>query len=669
MISNKSIKFRIILLSFLGMLGMCVITGANKYLDSIKNIEIEIARQSDDIAKSVLHNSQIEEKFRNSPDQALLNNHDANNKKIESLVREIEALSYDDDITSLAKKIVQVQQKHSKNFRTVGSNTFEINSAKDEIIKNIQFINTVLTQIVQDIDKEEAILVPTGDVLDASKAQLRVEFKDFTTYWDSKLIIIQNLFLNSNGEEYQTKTKDIDSKIKLKNSNIIELIKSINSEESEKIKSIWAKVDKLLPIIKEIEEKLYSLWQNNNALAKELDQTSSEMQSSTSTIASMVQNKMAEQSRKGDIFSITVSAAGIAVLFLFSLIITRAIIRPLNNTVSMLKDIAEGEGDLTKRLNVASKDEIGEMASWFNTFIAKIQTIISDVAGNAKALNQSSISLAKVSDEMAKGTEQTSIKAESAASAGEEMHSNMSSIAAAMEEASVNINMVASSSEQMSMSISEVAKSTENARTTTGSAVSIAKSASEQVNKLGIAAKEIGKVVESITDISNQVNLLALNATIEAARAGEAGKGFAVVANEIKELAKQTSDAAGEIKSRVEGIQSSTESTVSQILSISKIVTDINDTVSSIAAAVEEQSVTTKEITANITQASTGISEINDNVSQSNLLSGTIAKDISDVTYAADMMSKSSVKVSSSADELSELAGRLASMVGKFKIV
>nr|WP_320011745.1 methyl-accepting chemotaxis protein [uncultured Desulfobulbus sp.] len=83
--------------------------------------------------------------------------------------------------------------------------------------------------------------------------------------------------------------------------------------------------------------------------------------------------------------------------------------------------------------------------------------------------------------------------------------------------------------------------------------MSQAGSASSQVNELGLAAQEIGKVVEAITEISEQVNLLALNATIEAARAGDAGKGFAVVANKIKELARQTAEATGEIKRRYRG--------------------------------------------------------------------------------------------------------------------
>jgi len=668
MFVNTSIKFRIVLLSFLGMLGMCVIAGSNKYLDLGKNIQIQIGCKSDNIVKYVLQNSLIERDFGNSPLKSLLDNHKINQKQINNTVEEIETLSSSPTIKSLSKQILQIQQKHNQNFTTLAANIFKIDAAKAEILKNISSMTQTLTQAIENIDKEEAMLFTEAELLDGSKANLRVGFKEFMGYWDSRLIIIQNLFLTGNSEEYHTLKKESDNRINLKHDNIIEIIKSVNSEDSGDIQKVWSKVDIALPLIEDMEKRVYTLWENNQTLTEELGHTSTEMQSAATKIATTVQKEMAKQSRKGDVFSLAVSAGGIAVLFLFSLIMIRAIIRPLNNTVSMLKNIAEGEGDLTKRLPVISKDEIGEMARWFNIFIEKIQTIISDVSGNAQNLNGASISLSEIAGVVAKGAEQTNTKAASVAAAGEEMHSNMNSVAAAMEEAASNINMVASASEQISSTISEVADNTENARVITGNAVSLAKSASDQVNQLGMAAKEIGKVVESITDISDQVNLLALNATIEAARAGEAGKGFAVVANEIKELARQTSDATGLVKNRIEGIQSSTEITVSQILTISKIVIDINQTVSAIAAAVEEQSVTTREITGNINQASTGISEINKNVAQSNAVSGEIARDISDVTQAAGEMSESSAKVNKSAEALLTLSGNLTAMVGKFKV-
>ena len=355
-----------------------------------------------------------------------------------------------------------------------------------------------------------------------------------------------------------------------------------------------------------------------------------------------------------------------AALIIF--VISNSVAKPINDVVAGLKDAAEGEGDLTKRITVSSQDEVGDLAKWFNLFTERMQDIIKEVADNAAQLKQSGTELYDISAALSGGADQTTQRAQSVASASEEMSANMETVAGTMDEAATNINMVASATEEMSVTISEIAQSTEKARGVTNNAVTHAEGASGQVDELGRAAQEIGKVVETITDISEQVNLLALNATIEAARAGEAGKGFAVVANEIKELAQQTATATGEIKRQVSSIQSSTQVTVVQINNITEVVNEVNDIVSKIAAAVEEQSTTTKEIAGNVAQASQGIGDVNLNVGQSNTVSADIAREISEVTQAAGEMSNSSSQVSINAEQLSKLASQLDATVGKFKV-
>jgi len=349
-------------------------------------------------------------------------------------------------------------------------------------------------------------------------------------------------------------------------------------------------------------------------------------------------------------------------------LISRGITKPVAEAVAGLKDIAEGEGDLTIRLEVKSRDEVGELAKWFNTFMEKLQAIIKDVAVNAETLNSSADNLSKLSGQMSEGADNMSGRSNTVATASEEMSSNINSVAAAMEQAATNMNMVATATEEMTASVNEIAQNSEKARYTTGEAVAQANSASERVEELGQSAQEIGKVTATITEISEQTNLLALNATIEAARAGEAGKGFAVVANEIKDLAKQTAEATQEIKVKIETNQDSAAKTVKEIEQITKIINDVNEIVSTIATAVEEQSVTTNEIAGNVAQASQGIQEVNRNVHQSSTVAGEIAKDISAVNESANQMSSSSTQVNTNAGDLSKLSEQLQDMVGKFKI-
>ena len=288
---------------------------------------------------------------------------------------------------------------------------------------------------------------------------------------------------------------------------------------------------------------------------------------------------------------------------------------------------------------------------------------IKQLSETAKILTASSESLLEVSKQFEHDALETSQRSDSVAAASEQMSSNMQSMSSAMEETTMNMNHVASAVEEMNATIGEIAKNSENARNMTHLAVEQGQNASVQVSKLGEAAKKIANVTEVISDISEQTNLLALNATIEAARAGESGKGFAVVAAEIKELARQTSDATEEIKLTVEGIQTSTDGTVSEIENISVGINEINDIVSSIASAVEEQAVTSQEMSKNVGNASSRVAEINDNINQSSSVSTEIAENISIVHGSASQIAQNSLKLTSNSEELASLAQKLSAMV------
>ncbi len=355
----------------------------------------------------------------------------------------------------------------------------------------------------------------------------------------------------------------------------------------------------------------------------------------------------------------------VAILCSLHFIVTK----PIKKTVAMVKDIAQGEGDLTKRLTVKTKlhDEIDELSGWFNIFVEKLQTIIRDISRNTEVVDTSACDLSSISNTMSNGVVVLSDRAQTVAAAAEQLSANMNSVASSCEQAASNINVVAAAAEQMTNTINEIAVSSEQARTITAEAVTKSSDAVARINTLGQAAKDITRVTEVITEISGQTNLLALNATIEAARAGEAGKGFAVVANEIKELAKQTAVATLEIKDKINNIQSSTDGSVKEIAEISTVIGKVNDIVKNIATAMDEQSSATGEIAENISQASIGIQDVNENVAQSSSVSGDIAKDIAEVNRYTSEISGLSTKLDSSSQNLSELSSKLKSMVGKFK--
>ena len=385
-------------------------------------------------------------------------------------------------------------------------------------------------------------------------------------------------------------------------------------------------------------------------------------------------NTLANESGKEAELAANKATAFIAILLtiaiVLSIVLAIVIIRSITTPVGKASALAEimARGDFTAKLDIDQKDEIGIMANALNAMAVQLGSMIRDIVIGVNQLTSSSQDLASISNQLSSSARDTSEKSAMVATATEEMSSNIQSVAAAMEQSSANVNMVASSAEEMTATVHEIAQSAEKARAISESAVKQSSLTSEKMAVLGVSARNIGRVTETITEISEQTNLLALNATIEAARAGEAGKGFAVVANEIKELARQTAEATVDIKNQISEMQNTTAATVDDIAKISDVITEINNVISGIATAVEEQSAASGEIADNISQASQGIAEVNENVAQSTVVIAEITKDIATITQQSNHVDSGSAQVQSSAQILSKLAIQLESLTKKFKI-
>ncbi|MCK8601547.1 methyl-accepting chemotaxis protein [Desulfoferrobacter suflitae] len=361
-----------------------------------------------------------------------------------------------------------------------------------------------------------------------------------------------------------------------------------------------------------------------------------------------------------------IAVVGSLLILVVAFLFAHSISKPIDESVEFTKRMSQG--DFSDTLHVQRKDELGVLGGALNEMVGKLGQMLGEISDTVETLDDSSEKLSAIAQEVSTYAGQSSDKSNTVAVAAEEMSTNMTSVSAAAEQTSINLGMVASAAEEMTATINEIAKNSEKARNIAGRAVEKAQTASVTVDELGKAAREIGKVTETITDISDQTNLLALNATIEAARAGEAGKGFAVVANEIKELARQTAEATDEIRYRIEGIQEVTTDTVAKIERISAVINEVNDIVMAIATAVEEQSITTQDIAGNVSQAAQGLQEVAVNVSQSSAVAAEIAEAIADVNQGNMATSTSSSQIKASAEQLRELAENLKAMVKIFKV-
>jgi len=248
------------------------------------------------------------------------------------------------------------------------------------------------------------------------------------------------------------------------------------------------------------------------------------------------------------------------------------------------------EGDLTIHGEDShAKDEMGVLIEAIYKIRDSVRQSLVTLLNGVGTLYATSTGLSAVSEGLDTWANETTSKSNNVAAAAEELSVNSASVADSTGHASANLLSVAGATEEMSATVGEIAAKAEKSRTISDAATVQTQTVSTVMRQLGVAANEIGKVTETITAISAQTNLLALNATIEAARAGAAGKGFAVVANEIKELAQQTAAATDDIKTKIAGVQTSTDGAINDIGKITSVIGDVNELVGSIAVAIEEQ--------------------------------------------------------------------------------
>ncbi|MBI5740802.1 MAG: methyl-accepting chemotaxis protein [Nitrospirae bacterium] len=254
-----------------------------------------------------------------------------------------------------------------------------------------------------------------------------------------------------------------------------------------------------------------------------------------------------------------ISGSIIAAMVLLALgiimLVRKVITNRVHATVDMLKDIAQGDGDLTKRLITDTDDELGELSRWFNNFVDNIHEIIRTVQDNSDGVSSASTELSATADDLTKGSTNQKEQTETVASTVVQISQSISDVvnnAVVSAKASREASDIASKGKDI---VEGTVRKMENIADTV-------RQTSDIIEKLGRSSQEIGNILKVINDIAEQTNLLALNAAIEAARAGEQGRGFAVVANEVKKLAESTGNATKEIAGMIVKIQEDSERSV-----------------------------------------------------------------------------------------------------------
>ncbi|MGF9711346.1 methyl-accepting chemotaxis protein [Paenibacillus sp. JMULE4] len=366
---------------------------------------------------------------------------------------------------------------------------------------------------------------------------------------------------------------------------------------------------------------------------------------------------------------------------LIGVYITRIIKKPILTIAASAKEISSGilTGDDIK---VKNRDEIADLANSFNQMKMNLRQLIGQVSNNAKQVSATSHDLFESAEQTSKATEQISIAIQEVAFGSEkQVHSAAEANQAAAE--------ILRGMNQAALSIQSVADLTTTANEKASAGNKVVTQAMEQMNvmqrsvghtaevmnALGEKSKEIGHIVQLITEISNQTNLLALNAAIEAARAGEHGRGFAVVADEVRKLAEQSGDAAGQIRQLIGEVQAEADKAVQSmdegatvILEGIQMVHQSGEAFRDIVKAIEQVAAESQEVSAIIEQvnsSSQSMAEMMEGVAH---IAEQSAGNTQNVAASAEEQNASMEEISASAESLSKMAQDLQEMISKFKV-
>lgn len=352
--------------------------------------------------------------------------------------------------------------------------------------------------------------------------------------------------------------------------------------------------------------------------------------------------------------AITIGVVALVTGLIIATFIGRLISGPLNTTVEAMNEIAEGGGDLTRRLDESGSNEISRLGAAFNQFAEKIRTTVSQVNNSTSQLAAASTEMSTITEETTKGTQQQQTETVQVVTAMNEMTATVQEVARHANNASDAANKADKASAEGKQVVIETMQAIEALSEEVHSAANV-------IGQLEKDSENIGSVLDVIRGIAEQTNLLALNAAIEAARAGEQGRGFAVVADEVRNLASKTQQSTQEIQQMIEKLQNGAQSAV-------KVMDESRTRANNSVSQADKANTSLEEIASSVSMIKDMNSHIATAAEQQSTVAEEINRNIVNISDIVEDTAKGAIQTAQASDELSRLAENLQQLVHQFKV-
>ncbi len=574
------------------------------------------------------------------------------------------------ELLALIQKISEATVHYRKTFKELVHNYHELENLKvlshnetlemdhklrELILKHEDSLHALEDAEVIDMEQIKYQTHIVEKLLDAEVALLHISHAQFEFMLDKHIEHIPTMEHGFHGVN-----KNVDL--------VLEKLTHLDKPEEEINKEIKA-LKQVKELTKKYKHEVTQIIKDELLIETELNECTHDLKkiaSLTNGILQYAEEELQTAKKESYLSIVTLLILAIVTGVITTLMTSRKITQPLNQAKVIIQSMSQG--DLTGKIDVQSKDEVGQLSNHFNEFAIKMNGIIKEMTEKSLDIADYAGDLSTTAQDISKDATTTSKESKSVSAASKEMSGNMINMSSTSEQIASNAKSVSSSIEKINSRMNDITKDVETASTVSDKATQLAQTSNEKIGLLGSAADEIGKIIDVIEEIAEQTNLLALNATIEAARAGDAGKGFAVVATEVKELAQQTSAATIDISKRITAIQETTGESEESIRNITDVIKKLSEISQKISLVINEQNSDTKLATQHIYELTEASNLVSTNIQQSAQTSKEITESILNVDSIATKTSEGIENTSTISNNLFSMSQKLKSLVNQFKV-